>query len=505
MDMTLQKIKRLTAFILFAVIMLSLFACSGDVSDSGKESGLPASDESTKPAVTEPAIEYEPDDLPELNFSGESIEFYVGDSHLDEITVEELRSEAVNDSIYNRELFVEERLGVDISVVYGNSQNALLKQVTADEDTFDIYCDCIHYLSPYIFDGYLVDARELDYLDLSKPWWPDDFIQAVELEDRLFLLSGPLSLSRTKYTFAVYFNKDLADDYAETIPELSDLYTLVEEGKWTFDVMTSITDSVYQDLNGNSDRDEDDIYGIGIQTDIGLDPVWSGFEISILEHTDDGWFSVNSNTEKMFAGLEKFRSMMFDSNGTYLTRSREDSSLFDELAVRFANGQLLFMLNKFEAAEKETLRNMKSDYGIIPFPKYDEKQKEYGSHSHDNQMAFAIPITNENADMAAAVLEAMASYSYRDTHPTYLDFALKGKYMSDARARKMVDLINAHVSFDPYWAYVSTLGGGFVFSFRSALRSNNSAFASEYASAAASVKRNLIGYKVKYNAQFKDD
>ena len=90
MDMTLQIIKRLTAFILFAVIMLSLFACSGDVSDSGKESGLPASDESTKPAVTEPAIEYEPDDLPELNFSGESIEFYVGDSHLDEITVEEL-------------------------------------------------------------------------------------------------------------------------------------------------------------------------------------------------------------------------------------------------------------------------------------------------------------------------------------------------------------------------------------------------------------------------------
>ena len=263
-----------------------------------------------------------------------------------------------------------------------------------------------------------------------------------------------------------------------------------------------MTSGLYEDLNGNSERDEEDRYGIGFQTEIGLDPVWSGFGIAVLERTDDGWFSLNTQTERMFDGLETFRYLLHDNGGTYLTPGSDDLTLFTQLAKAFSNDQIIFMVNKFEAAERPTLRNMSSDYGLLPFPKYDKEQKDYISHSHDNQMAFGIPATNRDPDTSGAVLEAMASYSYRETMPLYLDFALKGKYMSDAKARKTVDIVVSHLSYDPYWAYVYTLGSGFMGPYRTALRQNDASFASIYAQKASSVKRSLTAYRLTFNSLF---
>ena len=492
--------KRITALLILAAVSFGLFACTGGATDG---SGGTASSDVTSSEITSASdIYYEPDSLPDLNFGGTKVNICVRSDHYSELYTDELSSEPVSDSIYNRERYVEDRLGVEIEIVVGSASDMLVKQFTADEDSYQIFADHTYNLSATIFQGYLLDAMEIDYLDFSKPWWPKDFIDAVSLEDKVFILSGPLSLSRTRYTFATYFNKKLADDYSFSDPRFGELYDIVERGEWTIDLVTEMTSGLYEDLNGNSERDEEDRYGIGFQTEIGLDPVWSGFGIAVLERTDDGWFSLNTQTERMFDGLEKFRYLLHDNGGTYLTPGNDDLTLFTQLAKAFSNDQIIFMVNKFEAAERPTLRNMSSDYGLLPFPKYDKEQKDYISHSHDNQMAFGIPATNRDPDTSGAVLEAMASYSYRETMPLYLDFALKGKYMSDAKARKTVDIVVSHLSYDPYWAYVYTLGSGFMGPYRTALRQNDASFASIYAQKASSVKRSLTAYRLTFNSLF---
>ena len=147
---------------------------------------------------------------------------------------------------------------------------------------------------------------------------------------------------------------------------------------------------------------------------------------------------------------------------------------------------------------------MQDDYGMIPFPKYDVSQKEYYSYAWDQYVSFSIPATNPNPDAAAAVLEAMASYSYRETVPIYLDIALKGKYMNDAKSRKMVDLIVDNFKLDTAWIYIFTIGAGYPSAYRSTIYENDTAFASKHQKKSNEVKKDLFGFKVRYAANVED-
>ena len=130
---------------------------------------------------------------------------------------------------------------------------------------------------------------------------------------------------------------------------------------------------------------------------------------------------------------------------------------------------------------------MQDEYGILPFPKWDENQDNYYSFAHDQYLSFSIPVTNQNPDIAGAVLEAMASYSYRDTVPTYLDQVLKGRYMSDAQSRNMIDLVVKGFKVDASWIYALTLGQ-FGQNFRSDMTSGSTSYATTYTQAEKTIK-----------------
>lgn len=141
---------------------------------------------------------------------------------------------------------------------------------------------------------------------------------------------------------------------------------------------------------------------------------------------------------------------------------------------------------------------MQDNYGVVPFPKYDKHQKEYFFHAHDIYTAFAVPTTNQKLEATGAVLEAMASYSYRETVPAYLNVALKGQYISDPTSRKMIDTIVSELKLDTAWMYVYTLGGHFNDDFKSVIYENKTTYASTYTNTVKSMNRNLKMYKVVY-------
>lgn len=476
--------RKIISILLMLSMLISFVACSGNSNDKKN----PTNAVTTSPSeTTEPVIFYEPDELPEnLNFDGEEVVFLSptgkSGSHWDgEITVEELSSEAVNDSIYNREKFVEDRLGVEIEnvmVEQDDYNKTVLTQMTADEDTYQIYAASTVWFAPNVFEGYLCDLYDLEYIDLEKPWWSQHFTEAASFKDHLYLATGSLSLSLTRFLFAVYYNKALAEDYAPEYPELADLYAIVESGDWTYDKFYELGSNIYKDMDGNSERNEEDIYGITLINGIATDTIWSGFDLRIFNKDESDWFYFDINQDKLYSCLDKMMQLIFETNGCYVPENTEDDAL-QEISSKFAGDTALFMINKLHEAESETLRNMTSDYGILPYPKYDDKQEDYYSYAHDQYLSFAIPNTNPTPDIAAAVLEAMASYSYRETEPAYLNLALKGKYMSDAYSRRMIDLVVDGFKLDSSWIYCQTLGnvGG---EFRDLIRSGSKSYATTY-------------------------
>lgn len=488
-------------------LLLPCFACSGG-SEIPEETKPTQSSDDTTVETTNNWDAYIKDDLPELDFGGETVTILSSNIFSDEgeihrkpdFTIEELSSDAINDSLYNRERYVEERLGVEIE----NPQTVdymiideMRRLATSGDDVYDAYLAAVKGMSSFTFEEYFTDLYDMKYLDFDKPWWSEKFNNEAEFFDSLYMTTGSLSLTPIRYSYVIYYNKTLAKKYAESIPELGEIYSVVDRGEWTFDKFAEIGGGIYEDINGNSVRDLEDIYGVAYALDYTIDSIWSGFDISIFDKTNDGWYELNVNTDKLYIALDKLSDLLHEAVGSITSRvgTTEDTKYdFDYADREFANGTNLFLMADVVKTEFERLRNMQDDYGILPYPKYNEDQKEYYIFSHGTYTAFAIPVTNTDPDVVCAVLEAMASYAYRDTMPTYLDTVLKGQYMSDPDSRRMIDIVVDGFMVDAAWIY-ETLSCEYPVWYRYMLEKGERSYASQHAATVKKVETVLKVYK----------
>jgi len=502
----MKNLKKILSSILVVTILFSFLACAdGDNTSKGDDTTVPQNSVTTAPQ-NEPVIDYEEDDLPaSLNFGDKEVVVLSSSSYsiegamedLPDFSVEELTSDVINDSVYNRERYVEDRIGIEINNIKTNAmKNEIEKQYSSQDDNYDVIIHTNHNLSQFVLDGYFVDLYTVDHLNFDKPWWSDKFNAEAELLDMLFMCTGSLSLSLTRNIFAMYYNKALAEDYSGSYPELGDLYSVVENGDWTFDKFVELGGGIYEDLNGDSIYDIDDEYGIAFVNYVPIDAIWSAFDLNIFSRTDDGWFEMDVNTDKLYSSLEKVYALLHDPVGS-MAAGDADMSISD-IHKTFANGHVLFMPNLLGTIESAELRNMQDDYGILPFPKYDKAQKEYYSFSYDQFTAYAIPISCSDPDMAGAMLEAMASYAYRDTQPAYFDVALKGKYMSDPQSRKMLDMVVEGFKIDAGWIYLGNLAGGYGPSFRFMIMDDDQSFSSNHQKLSRTISVGLKFYKTEF-------
>ncbi|MBO4220315.1 MAG: hypothetical protein J5933_05265 [Clostridia bacterium] len=495
----MKTIKSVISVFLSLAMIFLFAACSGNVTPDDPGTGTDSDTDTVQNDTTASGIEYEKDKLPEnLDFGGAKV-VILSPAHglmASDVTVDELSSEIVSDSIYNRKLSVEERLNVEIvNVKTTTLDEDMQKLIGADEDMYQIVVGETYGYSKYSFDGVLYDLNTVEYLDLDSPWWSSLFIKEASIGDSLYIATGSISLSLIRNFIVCFFNKALAENYRHNseLSDLEDLYTIVENGNWTLDKLHTLSASVYSDENGNSMKDEEDIFGLGLHG-YSLDVIWSAFDLNVLSPTEDGWFELDVNTDRLFNAMEKITDLLHNSSGVYLPETLPSST-----DAMFSSGRFLFAVDYLSISEKGTLRNMADEYGVLPFPKLDDSQSSYFSYAYDDYLSYSIPLTNGSPEIAGAVMEAMASYSYRETVPAYLDVALKGKYMNDPQSRKMIDLIVENFKLDTAWIYIFTIGGGYPSGYRNNIYENKRTFASEHQSNAQSVKRNLIGFKLKYD------
>lgn len=77
------------------------------------------------------------------------------------------------------------------------------------------------------------------------------------------------------------------------------------------------------------------------------------------------------------------------------------------------------------------LRDMKDDFGIVPWPKYDESSDGYAANVDAGTDLFVVPITTADAERTSIILEALCAEGYRSVIPAYYEVALQKKYTRD--------------------------------------------------------------------------
>ena len=118
----------------------------------------------------------------------------------------------------------------------------------------------------------------------------------------------------------------------------------------------------------------------------------------------------------------------------------------------FMNGQGLFLTESIGKAH--VMREMRDDFGILPYPKYDEAQESYQTYICDgNTTGFSIPITAD-AEKSGMILSAERPRNVvRQTR--VLRPRLKGKAARDNDSVAMLDIIFNSIGddFTQFYAY----------------------------------------------------
>ena len=117
----------------------------------------------------------------------------------------------------------------------------------------------------------------------------------------------------------------------------------------------------------------------------------------------------------------------------------------------FTEGRALFYVSG--VLRLFSMRDINSDFGLHPLPKYDEAQDDY---HHTVKPAWAscvcIPKT-AGFDDAAFLLEALAAASHDTVKPAYFETTLGTKLMRDERSYDMLDIVMSTRSYDAMTLY----------------------------------------------------
>ena len=455
--------KKTICLLLILCSLAVLFAgCSENELPPAEEPTLP-SEESTVPEIDEWGRPYVEDAVPRtLDFGNQEITFLLreGENFRYEWVMEEV-DDAVDEAVFDRNAYVSEQLGVVFDYIYlpcnesGASgtavfDNAIINDLAADLGSYDFVSHFAGFgASIALMECYvnLLDSEKLPYLDLSKPWWNENYQQASTVNDQLYFAVGSLNLSLLDRLNVIYYNMTLAEAYG-----LPNMYELVLNGDWTYEKLYEYANTYYEDRDNNQKKSTEDFFAVG-------GPMWTnsydqylqGFQQSIVIETADGTHVLRENDLDIWENSTKKIYALFQAEGAFLNMEGIISESEDKIVEMFANRQILFAHQVVSHNFKHNLlyRDMKDDFGILPTPKYDTEQKEYGSNVGDCYNIVSIPAySNLDGKMLSAVMELLYAESYRNVYPYYFERVMKTRYVKTEDSSMVFDLILKQADFD---------------------------------------------------------
>ena len=444
--------KRILASVLSAVLLFPVFltACSDKNPESSEEQAPTSVSEENQIIETMPEEETNPlDKLPEADFGG--AEYHIlGDVNSNwwiiSLNSEEVTGEIINDTVYERNAFVEERYNVDVTSEETTQAGPLIgKAVKSGGDDYAVVWERINTLIPVAQSGQLKNLYRVDAFDFETPWWDRDSVHALTINNKLFFACNDINVHTIEGCSAMYFSKTVLNDN-----QLENPYEIVRESRWTLDKMGEMMRTAASDANGDGIRNEGDKFGLvtGIGQYLSLIN-GAGERLIILERTDGGdTFLLNVASEPVVSVTEKVSSLLNDKNLTVIVNNDgwgynafyTDMSLFYIMQL----GSVVGLRN-----------NMENDFGIIPFPMKDEQQGYYTTSMEATAQAMCIPLTAANLDMIGTVTESMAVYSDQYLIDAYYETTLKGKIARDQDTTEMLDILTGTRTFDYSTCYGS--------------------------------------------------
>ena len=437
--------------VLFALLLLAQTGCSSATTETETKG------ETTAATETETVETKETPDVPEADYGGTTFDILACGNwgqewtEIYEFHSEELTGEAINDAVYNRNLQVSDKFNVEISEIHhmGNANGGTGKglkfvqqSVQAADNLYDLALMCTYDCSTLAAGGYLLDMMtEVPYIDLSKSWWDQKAVHDLAIGKKMYYSTGDITMIDNECTFCLLFNKQMIEDYS-----LDDPYTLVKDGTWTIDKFVDMASQVSVDTNGDGKYTDVDTYGYCIWWEA-MGGIIAGSGGRYCDLNEKGEIELTFLNERTVDALTRFSVLAYDRSLAYSIQHSPD-----KIEDMFANDQVLFYSRYLCIVKK--YRDMDTDFGILPYPKYEEAQQEYySSVSSYGCSHICVPVSLADLEMTGAVTEYMAAVSKDIVTPAYYEVTIQGKILRDEESLEMLDIILGGRVFDLGWNY----------------------------------------------------
>ncbi len=386
------------------------------------------------------------DGLEDTDFGGRTFRILGDEEYEDYYIIPEETGDVLDDSVFLRNAVVSERFNVVIEanvIEEGRLTGTLKNSVMAGDDEYQLFAGHIIYAGNAVGQGIYYNWYDMPHIDFSKPWWSQSTVEDLTYDGKAFLAMGDFALSTVDSTYCIYYNKQIAADY-----DLPDMYELVNEGKWTIDTLSEYTKQVYRDLNGDGKEDEQDLYGFVMWPRSPVNTFLWAFGEKLGKKQADGTIVMDYFNDHVIEVYQKLIDFCWNTEGTYMDLDSPTGTNTQNIAFdMFLNNQVLFQPNTFKVAAT-ALRDFETDYGILPYPKWDEAQKGYYTMVDGGHEGLAIPLSVGDTDFVGMIVEALNAESYKRTVPTFYDVVLKAKGSRDEQSVAMLDMIFEGRVFD---------------------------------------------------------
>ena len=433
--------KKLSLLLAMLMLASAVTACGdGGASDTSADTETAAD---TAAVETEETENFDPG-LPDKDFGGRTFTFMTkaDDSWTDwketSISSAELTGEVLNDAVYNRNSYVQETYNVVLAEYAPNSGNLLNEAgntVQSGDTTYDVIMPPLDIAGSLVQSGYLMNLKEVENLNLEQRWWDERSIADLSIANKLYMVSGDISTLNNDATWCTMINLEVLNDQGVGSP-----YQYVAEDNWTFDTYKMLCENASIDLDGDGTYGKHDSIANLTQNENAKAMLISfGYHLINKDENDIPYFALEGD-ERVYTILEDITIFMQDDRLSlnYHEKGKEDQ--YHLLTTKmFEENRGLFWITNLQMVIR--LREMETDFGIAPCPKYDAQQEDYcnvvwfvGSYS-------TVPVSALDPAESGFILEAMAAKSREILRPAYYETALSLKYLRDEESIEMLDLV----------------------------------------------------------------
>ena len=466
----MTAMKKAAALVLLLSMLLPLASCGESTANTDSQpSSQPAQSDASQNAAPgeEPVEEKEltpaeqrmlvSDDLPEQSFDGRTFTVIGSESSGGETNIvsAEMTGEGVNDAIYKRNAGVEERFGTKIAYLEGGAHRdcatKVANAISSGDGSFDLIQFHVVSNSGNAMKGLYLNWYDVPHINFEKPWWSDSTVDDLTVHGRAFLAVGDFALTTVGSTYCMFYDKAEVVNY-----QIEDPYDTVKDGRWTLDHLKTICETVYTDSNGNGTEDAEDYFGLASDQQSNYNTyLWS---------CDNPIFTRDSSGELQYVYYGEHLIDVYNSCWDLLNERAGVWSVMDHGSGMDAFSKYhTLTCNAILSGAISYLADFSHDYGIIPYPKYDEAQAAYKSMVDGSHEAMAVGKDAADLDFIGIMTEALCAESYKTVLPAYYDVCLKTRYASSPKDAEMMDLcVNARV-FDLGYVYDNWNGVAFFF------------------------------------------